>query len=254
MKKRFITLFLCGLMTFGLSSCTAAQTSYTVTYNGETYSYDDISKLEDLIEAQINIMNAAHDMAEAGRKLGYEESHRIIATAKNEYVTAEIAMHDIRVVIADLKEQFNTSFNKKASEYPNAAKVWKYFKDQGYSNEVCAGIMGNLMTEVGGQTLALNPYASNGKYYGICQWNNAYTEVWGTDLMTQCEFLNKTMKYEFDTFGKKYKNNFNFEDFKNLKDEEDVALAFAKCYERCGSDSYKVRQKNAKTAYQYFVN
>ena len=37
------------------------------------------------------------------------------------------------------------------------------------------------------------------------------------------------------------------------KDYEQAALAFAKCYERCNSAYYKVRQKNAKIAYDYFV-
>ena len=34
----------------------------------------------------------------------------------------------------------------------------------------------------------------------------------------------------------------------------DAALAFAKCYERCGSGSYTTRQNNAIIAYNYFVS
>ena len=40
----------------------------------------------------------------------------------------------------------------------------------------------------------------------------------------------------------------------NLNDEKEVAKAFAKCYERCGSSSLNQRQKNATTAYNYFTN
>lgn len=251
--KRFITLLLFCLMTFGLTSCSAEASQYSIEYGGEDYTYEDIPELEELIDIQIDIMNAAHDMAEAARRLGYEEEHPVILTAKNEYVFAQETMGDIRLIISDLEYAFDASFNEKEKEYPAATQVWKYLKSQGYNDYVSAGIMGNLMAEVGGQTLALNPYASNGNYYGMCQWNKAYVEVWGADLMTQCRFLDKTMKYEFNTYGNKYKNNFDFESFKNLNDEKKAALAFAKCYERCGSASYKVRQQNAEKAYNYFV-
>ena len=251
--KRLITLFLFCLMTFSLTGCTQAEASYTVAYGGEVYSYEDVPELQELINAQIDVMNAAHDMAEAARRMGYSEDNGLIVTAKNIYVTAQEEMTNIKLVIIDLQNQFDADFAEKEKEYPAATKVWKFLKEKGYSDRVCAGIMGNLMAEVGGQTLALNPYASNGKYYGMCQWNSAYIEVWGADLMTQCKFLDKTMKYEFDTYGRKYKSNFDFEAFKNLNDEKDAALAFAKCYERCGSGSYKVRQRNAEVAYEYFV-
>lgn len=253
MKKRFITTFLFCLMTFGLTGCSAEASTYSIEYDGVEYTYEDISELEDLAKDQVEVMNAAHDMAEAARRLGYEEEHNVILTAKNEYISAQQRMEDIYFVISDLELAFDASFAEKEKEYPSATKVWKYLKEQGYNDYVCAGIMGNLMTEVGGQTLALNPYSSNEKYYGMCQWNKAYVEIWGADLMAQCKFLDKTMKYEFDAYGNKYKNNFDFESFKNLEDEEKAALAFAKCYERCGSASYNVRQNNAEKAYDYFV-
>lgn len=251
--KRFITLLLLCLTTLSFTGCSAEASTYSIEYGGEEYTYEDIPELEVLIEAQIEVMNAAHDMAEAARRLGYLEDNPVILTAKNEYVCAQQAMLDIQLVIDGLETAFDASFDKKAKEYPAATTVWKYLKSEGYNDYVCAGIMGNLMAEVGGQTLALNPSSSNGNYYGMCQWNKAYWEVWGADLLSQCKFLNKTMKYEFDTYGSKYKNNFNFEDFKNLQNEEKAALAFAKCYERCGSGSYKVRQQNAEKAYEYFV-
>ena len=49
-------------------------------------------------------------------------------------------------------------------------------------------------------------------------------------------------------------SEFNFNSFLNLNDEKEVAKAFAKCYERCGSSSLNQRQKNATTAYNYFTN
>ena len=41
-------------------------------------------------------------------------------------------------------------------EYPAATVIWITLKEEGFSDEVIAGIIGNLMAEVGGQTLNLN--------------------------------------------------------------------------------------------------
>ena len=127
-------------------------------------------------------------------------------------------------------------------------------KDQGWNDAVCAGILGNMMAECGGHTLSLQPTVSNKYYYGICQWSKGYPNVWYSNLDSQCEFLINTIEYEFNTFGSSYKRGFNFNSFLNLNDEKEVAKAFAKCYERCGSSSLNQRQKNATTAYNYFTN
>ena len=127
-------------------------------------------------------------------------------------------------------------------------------KDQGWNDAVCAGILGNMMAECGGHTLSLQPTASNKYYYGICQWSKGYPNVWYSNLDSQCEFLVNTIEYEFNTFGSSYKRGFDFSSFLNLNDEKEVAKAFAKCYERCGSSSLNQRQKNATIAYNYFTN
>ena len=127
-------------------------------------------------------------------------------------------------------------------------------KSLGWNDYVCAGIIGNLMAEVGGQTLDIRYTLSSSGYYGMCQWSRGYGKVWGAGLDTQCDFLRDTIKYEFDTYGFKYQKGFNFNSFLNMDDAQQAALAFAKCYERCASGSYNIRQKNALKAYDYFVN
>lgn len=134
--------------------------------------------------------------------------------------------------------------------YPTATTIWYRLKDAGYSDEVCAGILGNFMAEVGGQTLALNPYAGGRNYYGIAQWITP--AVRGKDLNRQIDFLLNTMPYEFNTFGSNYYKGFNYEAFCNMTDSQQAAIAFAKCYERCSSASHNQRQKNAIVAYNYF--
>ena len=207
-------------------------------------------ELKSLIQEYQEIVNSAHDLAEATRALGYDENHPIIEFAKKEYETA----NEYLEIYQNRLNEINSQWNDKLSTYPVATEIWLYMKDQGWNDAVCAGILGNMMAECGGHTLSLQPTVSNKYYYGICQWSKGYPNVWYSNLDSQCEFLINTIEYEFNTFGSSYKRGFNFNSFLNLNDEKEVAKAFAKCYERCGSSSLNQRQKNATIAYNYFTN
>lgn len=140
------------------------------------------------------------------------------------------------------------------TEYETANIIWNYLKDLDYNDYVCAGILGNMMVECGGHTLDIDPTAETKSYYGICQWSRKYyPDVIGVSLDAQCNYLRDTIKYEIDTFGFLYSKKFNYEQFLTLEDEKDVALAFAKSYERCGSESYEIRQDCATVAYDFFT-
>lgn len=252
MKTLKIFLSVC-LLTL-LTGCTAEAAVYTVEFNESEYSYSDIAHIENIIADQEQIMNVAHEMANSARKLGYDEDHSVILLAQEEYRNAHALLLGYENVIEELTREFENRYIQHSIEYPNATYVWKYLKQQGYSDYVCAGILGNMMSEVGGQTLKLQPTAINPTgYYGICQWNKNHTKVWNTTLEKQCEYLVKTMESEFNTYGSKYKKDFDYEEFCNLKSAKKAALAFAKCYERCSSKSYNQREKNAQVAYEYFV-
>lgn len=154
----------------------------------------------------------------------------------------------------DIESAPDTDYQK--NEYKYATIVWEYLKSVGYSDAVCAGIIGNFMTETGGHTLALNPtlYSNGGRYYGIAQWSlKYYPDVDGASLNQQLAFLSGNIEKEFDMFGYKYKKGFTYSDFLNLDSPRAAALAFAKVYERCGSGSYSKRQAGAELAYDYFT-
>ena len=114
--------------------------------------------------------------------------------------------------------------------------------------------MGNIMCEVGGGTLYIQWWLYGSCYYGMWQWNNGYSEIWGTDLKAQCDFLRNTIEYELNVFGFVYQSGFKYEDFCQLQNAGAAAKAFAACYERCASGSYGIRQNNAIMAYNYFVS
>jgi hypothetical protein len=175
---------------------------------------------------------------------------------------------DVRGLISEYQEQISAieaeearieaMWSEKSGEYPVATQVWRYMKEElGWNDYVCAGVMGNMMAEVGGQTLNLNPYLyghSGANYYGLCQWSSRYyPSIQGADVDAQLDFLASTVKKELDTYGYLFRSGLDYEAFCNLTDAEDAAMAFAKAYERCGSGSYGVRQTNALKAYNYFV-
>jgi hypothetical protein len=143
------------------------------------------------------------------------------------------------------------------NEYYYAAKVWAYFKKLGFSDDVTAGIIGNMMVETGGGTLNLKPtsYSASGSYYGLCQWSLYYSpHMADTSFETQLDYLITDMPNQFKTFGKLYKSGFTYDKFLALDTPAAAALAFAKVYERCASGSYGLRQEAARNAYDYFAN
>lgn len=152
--------------------------------------------------------------------------------------------------------QTTTIASTSSNQYKEASIIWNYLKNQGYNNYVCAGILGNIMAEVGGHTLDIDPflYDDSGDYYGICQWSNKYhSSVQGAGLSDQLSYLIKTIENEIDNYGHLYEDDFEYVDFISLTDEREAALAFAQAYERCWSGSYTNRKANAEKAYNYFV-
>lgn len=167
----------------------------------------------------------------------------------------EVESEDEEVIVENITIE-DHRWEIKAGEYPAATQVWLYMKDLGWNDAVCAGIMGNMMAETGGQTLNLNPslYASGGLYYGICQWHATWCgEIHGASLEAQCDYLRDTIKQELDSYGWLYCDGMDYEEFLNMTSPSEAALCFAKAYERCASGTYSIRQNNADNAYSYFV-
>lgn len=241
MKKNLIEIIAIVYSTILIISC------FTTATRSEDYIPSELTNIENQNNYSINQMASLSRPDSAMTLLDGIEEPKLIVRETIENLKA-FAPQVIETVP-------QTNFND--GEYPIAIEIWNYLKGLGYNDYVCAGILGNMMAEVGGNTLYIQYwlYDSSHIYYGMCQWNvNYYSEVEGTDLYSQLDFLMKTIKYEIDTFGFKYQKGFKYEDFINLTNYEEAALAFAKSYERCAAKHYRVRQTNAKVAYDYFVN
>lgn len=142
-----------------------------------------------------------------------------------------------------------TKYIKWEDEYHVAAYVWSALKADGYSDAVCAGILGNMMAECGGHTLVLDYTAYNSREHGggLCGWlYRYYPEANGASLEEQVNILLSTIEEQIDY-------SYSFEQFTKTTDVSTAALTFAKHYERCNSMSYTVRQRSAQKAYAYFV-
>ena len=158
-------------------------------------------------------------------------------------------VQDLEDTAAKLAMAAKTGTVKADGNYNQAQTVWNYLRDLGLNEYVCAGIIGNIMAEVGGQTLDISrwPQYSQGTYYGICQWagsrKNRLLNDFGTTLDDQIRFLSVEL---FEVIPKD-------NSFYNMQDEKEAALYFAKYYERCSSKYYSIRQTNAAKALAYFT-
>lgn len=147
-------------------------------------------------------------------------------------------------------EETSKSFYNDAqyAEYPVACQVWQRLREHGFNEHVSAGILGNMMTECGGHTLALDHdiYSSSGNYYGLCQWSLRYTpQVNGLDVDGQMDVLFSNI----ETNIRYFKGDYQY--FCNLTDARQAAIYFQEYYERgAGRES---RSNNAIIAFNYFV-
>lgn len=148
-----------------------------------------------------------------------------------------------------------TNKYENQGDYVVAQTIWNYLtNDMGLNKYCAAGIMGNIMTECGGQTLNIQPYITNSSgHYGICQWNLRYfPEVRGKSLHGQLEFLNSTIRWIMNDFGDRYYDGFNYNKFIEITDERVAAQAFAYAYEGSPKPCSQRRLDHATTALNYF--
>lgn len=242
------------MMTMTVFSCCGCAAASPAPVETPEVQYDK-QEVIDKIAYYEQRMEYATQMRVAAVGLGYTYNDDVIQLALTEWNTANSQRAYYQNILNDILAE-EALWETRMKQYPVATTAWLYLKDLGYNDYVCAGILGNMMTECGGNTLNLQPHViGNNWFYGICQWSKSYyPQVWGTDLNVQLELLGNTMKEEFNSFGKLYKRYFNYAKFIALTNEKEAALAFAQVYERCGSSTYSVRQYNATIAYNYYTS
>ena len=149
---------------------------------------------------------------------------------------------------------YEEKWAKRAEEYPIATYVWLYMKNNfGWSDVVCAGVMGNIMGEIG-RDMKFEKW--NHKIpYGMFQWLGGRRKdihrIYGEEptIDEQLEFMFDEL-YGTDGVRKQVTNK-QRDAILNSKTPEEVAMAFCRYFERPGGTGL-CRKGYARKAYEYF--
>ena len=189
--------------------------------------------------------------------LGYDTEHPAVVMAKTDFENAEA---DVEYYTEQqLIRQEEEDWRVRAEEYPVATQAWLYMKNElGFSDIVCAGIIGNMMAECGGcWTSDLDWDVSSSSSYGMIQWLGGRKQqlfsIYGSNpsVENQLDFVKDEL---YGTNGvTKQVTDSQLDKIMNAETPEDCAYAFACYYERCSEGHRWVRRDYARRAYEYFV-
>lgn len=233
--KQLISIFLVLILSTSITCFAMSQEEK------ETQLFEYQNQINECIEYKDKL----HSIAEACRSIGLHDTANQMSDLwfdkHNEQLGIQTKYDELQAtnVLYYADWQYN--------QYPYACLVWQRLREAGYNEYVSAGILGNMMAECGGQTLALQPFLYSHGYYGLCMWSLRYgASVGGRDLKGQMDYLFATIQKNMNYFGGS--NCYN--NFLSLTNEQTAASWFQKYYER-GSGGY-VRAANATKALNYF--
>ena len=146
--------------------------------------------------------------------------------------------------------------------YPEAQLIWNTMISWGWAPETCAGIIGNMMAEIGGGTLDLSDWNSNGGCgYGLIQWTGSRRSLLKSRYGSYPNIEQQLIFMRDELFGT---NNTRQQVSSSVLNRimntngnetpESIAFCFASNYERCASQYRARRQGYARIAYDYFMN
>lgn len=155
-----------------------------------------------------------------------------------------------------------SSIKLPTGEYPEAQLIWNTMISWGWTAETCAGVIGNMMAEIGGGTLDLSDWNSNGGCgYGLIQWTSnrrsilksrygSYPTIEQQLIFMRDELfgINNTCQQVSSSVLDKIMNT------NGNETPESIAFCFASNYERCASSYRAKRQGYARIAYEYFMS
>ena len=220
----------------------------------EPTTYDEANSL---LDEATKCQETAQMVLDGLTELGYEPDHPaiVMAYAELENRTADVAYYQEK----QIEWEEIHKWEERAAEYPAAAEAWLYMKNEfGWSNTICAGIIGNLMAECGGcwtQDLDWKINTSHG--VGMVQWiggrRTQLIDLYGENpsITQQLDFVRAEL-YGLDGVTKQVTDS-QLDKIMNAETPEDCAYYFACYYERCAEQHRYPRKGYARTAYEYFV-
>lgn len=222
----------------------------------EPTTYDEACSL---LEEAIARQALAETVYQGLRTLGYADDHPAVVMAYTNIENAELEVTYYQEQYLIWEEVHK--WELRAAEYPVATQVWLYMKNElGFSDIVCAGIMGNMMAECGGcwtADLDWDIGANQSKPYGMIQWLGGRKQqlfsIYGNmpSIEEQLEFMKDEL---YGTNGvTKQVTDWQLDKIMNAETPEECAYAFACYFERCGEGHRAPRRGYARRAYEYFV-
>ena len=220
----------------------------------EPTTYDEATSL---LEEAIARQELTETIYQGFLTLGYADNHPAVVLAKTDIENATIEVEYYQEQFSIWEEKLK--WEKRAAEYPVATQVWLYMKNElGYSDTVCAGIMGNMMAECGGcWTSDLNWDVHSSSGFGMIQWlggrKRQLFSIYGENpsIEDQLNFMHDEL-HGTDGVAKQV-TNWQLEQIMEADTPEECAYAFACYFERCGEGHRAPRRGYARRAYEYFV-
>lgn len=169
--------------------------------------------------------------------------------AEDDPISSSIAVEEEEIV------------SEPTPEFPIAQEVWDTMKSFGWSDVMCAGIMGNMMRECAGNNFDLHWQAVNKSSgcYGLCQWTPMYHHrVQNANVQEQLAYLKSSLENkEYSPRGRRINYGNLLKRLQSLETPEAVAKEFFIDYEWIVNNhpsqaSVRQRQANARKAYEYF--
>lgn len=246
----FVLLFVCAILNFNGKNDLHKNTTALNEKNSSLQSENSQLQqdVEQLHEENAQLEQEAEESKKRIEELEKEKSE-LLAKRKQQQATL-------------IKLSSNTTISKVSTlpegEYPEARLIWNTIKSWSYSDNVVAGIIGNMMAEVGGGTLAgLSNWHTDGCGYGLIQWTSGrqrlLKQLYGArpNIEQQLQFIKNELTGQNGVNRQVTEAQYN--ELLNAGSPEAAAMTFAKYYERCGSSYRAKRQTFARTAYNYFV-
>lgn len=226
-----------------------------------SYLHNKLEKVtaeKESIETQMD--NTMMDLESIKNELNVmrEELNTVNEELHTAYEKIESQSEEIEDYKAEIADE-EAKWQRRYEEYPIATEAWIAMKVQGWSDTVCAGIMGNLMAETGGTgTLHLDWDSNGSSGYGLVQWiggrRNTIKNKYGKypSVKEQVQFIHDEF-YGVNGVPRQVTSK-QLKAIMNAETPEECAYAFACYYERCATSVRSMRKDFARKAYEYFVS
>lgn len=143
---------------------------------------------------------------------------------------------------------------RQLSGNSNVEKAWNFYKNEGFSDEATAGVLGNFMRESRIEPNIEERGARVG--YGLAQWS--YTrrsdlERWTKENKFEVSSLEGQLNFSIFEMEKMKFEKYSYEQFKKINDVREATEVFERSFERAGVVAMEERVIFAQEIYNLYA-